>query len=165
MRRISTRVANGASLTLFNIYIALLRCHGICRYVDDKLLTSHPSEYLRAEDERLGKPKDGASRSKDKSRQGNHVRDALHSVTRQSHPLLMTMEALQRNQLNSLCSSQETYKKAQSLLSLARAKTRPGSGFTIKTPTAIPAACAYIASEQYVFFTCRLASLNRISAD
>lgn len=54
------------SLTPFNIYVACRGRGGIhlLRDIDDKLLTSHPSEYLRAEDERLGrKPENGGSRN------------------------------------------------------------------------------------------------------
>ncbi|KAF8128158.1 hypothetical protein EV363DRAFT_434615 [Boletus edulis] len=58
------------------------------------------------------------------------------------------MAALQRDQLNRLCSSSDTFEKAQSILRLANAKTRPGSGFVVKNPIAIPAVCAYLASEQ-----------------
>ncbi|KAH0835655.1 hypothetical protein J3R83DRAFT_9408 [Lanmaoa asiatica] len=58
------------------------------------------------------------------------------------------MAALQRNQLNKLCSSSETFEKAQSMLRLANAKTRPGSGFVVKSPVALLAVCAYLASEQ-----------------
>lgn len=61
------------------------------------------------------------------------------------------MAALQRNQLNRLCSSPETLEKAQSILRLVNAKTRPGSGFVVKNTIAIPAVCAYLASEQYAF--------------
>ena len=47
------------TLTPFNIYVALSRARGrnqiqLLRDFDDKLLTKHPSEYLRLEDERLG---------------------------------------------------------------------------------------------------------------
>ncbi|KAF8120368.1 hypothetical protein EV363DRAFT_1477910 [Boletus edulis] len=48
------------ALTPFNIYVALSRCRGrenirLLREFDEKLLTKHPSEYLRMEDERLDK--------------------------------------------------------------------------------------------------------------
>ncbi|KAF8119744.1 hypothetical protein EV363DRAFT_1146192, partial [Boletus edulis] len=48
------------SLTPFNVYVALSRCRGresirLLRDFDEKLLMSHPSEYLRLEDERLVK--------------------------------------------------------------------------------------------------------------
>ena len=47
------------TLTPFNIYVTLSRARGrnqirSLRDFDDKLLTKHPSEYLRLEDERLG---------------------------------------------------------------------------------------------------------------
>ena len=47
------------TLTPFNIYVTLSRARGrnqirLLRDFDDKLLTKHPSEYLRLEDERLG---------------------------------------------------------------------------------------------------------------
>ncbi|KAF8555022.1 hypothetical protein OG21DRAFT_1603139 [Imleria badia] len=58
------------------------------------------------------------------------------------------MAALQREQLNRLCSNSETLEKAQSILRLANAKTRPGSGFVVKNTIAIPAVCAYLVSEQ-----------------
>ncbi|KAF8555014.1 hypothetical protein OG21DRAFT_1484198 [Imleria badia] len=58
------------------------------------------------------------------------------------------MAALQRDQLNRLCSSSETLENAQSILCLANAKTRPGSGFVVKNTIAIPAVCTYLASEQ-----------------
>ncbi|KAF8425817.1 hypothetical protein L210DRAFT_871327, partial [Boletus edulis BED1] len=46
------------TLAPFNIYVALSRCRGpefirLLRDFDEKLLMSHPSEYLRVEDERL----------------------------------------------------------------------------------------------------------------
>ena len=54
-------IGNPPSGTLmpFNIYVALSRARGrnqiqLLRDFDDKLLTKHPSEYLRLEDERLG---------------------------------------------------------------------------------------------------------------
>ncbi|KAN0098041.1 hypothetical protein V8E55_002487 [Tylopilus felleus] len=50
--------------------------------------------------------------------------------------------------MNRLCSSSETFEKALSILRLANAKTRPGSGFVVKNPIAIPAVCAFLASEQ-----------------
>lgn len=62
-----------------------------------------------------------------------------------------TMAALQRNQLDRLCSSSDTLEKANSILRLANAKTRQGSGFVVKNTIAIPAVCAYLASEQYAF--------------
>ena len=45
------------TLTPFNIYVALSRCHGhehiqLLQDFDEKLLTMHPSEYLRIEDRR-----------------------------------------------------------------------------------------------------------------
>ena len=48
------------SLTPFNIYVALSRCCGrdsirLLHDFDEKLLTSHLSEYLRVEDERLAR--------------------------------------------------------------------------------------------------------------
>lgn len=61
------------------------------------------------------------------------------------------MAALQRNQLSKLCSSTETFEKALSILRIANAKTGPGSGFVVKSSVAIPAVCAYLASEQYAF--------------
>jgi ATP-dependent exoDNAse (exonuclease V) alpha subunit len=48
------------SITAFNVYVALSRCRGrdnirLLRDFDEKLLMSHPSEYLRLEDQRLHK--------------------------------------------------------------------------------------------------------------
>ncbi|KAG9312563.1 hypothetical protein JVU11DRAFT_6959 [Chiua virens] len=56
--------------------------------------------------------------------------------------------ALQRTQLRKLCSSSDTFEKALSIMRLVDAKTRPGSGFVVKNTIAIPAVCAYFASEQ-----------------
>lgn len=48
------------TITPFNIYVALLHCRGregihlLCDF-DEKLLMSHPSEFLRLEDERLAR--------------------------------------------------------------------------------------------------------------
>ena len=61
------------------------------------------------------------------------------------------MAGLQRGQLRKLCSNSDTYEKAQEIFCLASAKTRPGSGFAVKNSIAIPAVCAYLASEQYAF--------------
>ena len=72
------------------------------------------------------------------------------------------MAALQRNQLSRLCSS-ETFEKAQSILLLANARTRPGSGFVVKNTVAIPAVCAYLASEQYAFSLLPGHLLNELS--
>lgn len=62
------------------------------------------------------------------------------------------MAALQREHLKRLCSNSETLEKAESILRLANAKTRPGSGFVVKNPIGIPAVCAYLASEEYASF-------------
>ncbi|KAG8214150.1 hypothetical protein J3R82DRAFT_10916 [Butyriboletus roseoflavus] len=57
-RSVTPESAHPGALTPFNISVALSRCRGrdtirLLRDFDDKLLTSHPSEYLRTEDERL----------------------------------------------------------------------------------------------------------------
>ncbi|KAF9231377.1 hypothetical protein BU15DRAFT_56206 [Melanogaster broomeanus] len=54
---------------------------------------------------------------------------------------------LHRNQLRTLCSDPETYEKAESILRLVTARTGQGSGFVVN-PVAVPAVCAYLASEQ-----------------
>ncbi|KIM64601.1 hypothetical protein SCLCIDRAFT_114706 [Scleroderma citrinum Foug A] len=56
---IDIRNPPSGTLTPFNIYVALSQARGrdqirLLRDFDDKLLTKHPSEYLRLEDERLG---------------------------------------------------------------------------------------------------------------
>ena len=58
MAIIDIAIPPSGSLTPFNVYVALLRCRGCANIrllwdFDERPLMSHPSEYLRIEDERL----------------------------------------------------------------------------------------------------------------
>ena len=62
--------------------------------------------------------------------------------------------ALYQQQLKGLCSTQQTFARAKSILNLSSLRTGHGTGFAGNTPT-LHAVAAYLASEQCVSSACK----------